>query len=78
MIMEMSLSRVNAKRSQKFENVLQECPDVQCAYEAMESYKEVNREVDKFYERMSVELHACIQKEKAYSPQGMIDCFSKF
>jgi hypothetical protein len=52
--MEMALSRVNAKRTSKFEILLQECPDTQCAYEAMQSYKEVNGEVDRFFQSMSI------------------------
>lgn len=34
--------------------------------------------MDKFLERMSVELEACLKKEKAFNAPGMVDCFSKF
>ncbi len=69
---------INAKRASKFESILKECPDTQCAHEAMQSYNEVNKEVDKFLQRMSIELHACMNKEKNYNAAGMVDCFSKF
>lgn len=77
-IMEMALARLNAKRTAKFESILRQCPDSQCALEAMQGYNQVNAEVDKFFERMSIELHACLTKEKAISAPTMIDCFSKF
>lgn len=44
----------------------------------MESFEEVNREVDKYLERMSHEVHECVQKEKINDPTRMITCFSRF
>ena len=34
--------------------------------------------MDKFFERMSIEVNECVKKEKAFNPKGMVDCFSKF
>jgi hypothetical protein len=77
-IMDMTLERVNQMRVAKFSNILKECPDSRCADEALESYNEVNHEVDKFLDRISHEVNACIQIEKEIKPAGTIHCFSKF
>jgi hypothetical protein len=62
--MEMNLQRINQMRVAKFQNILKECPDSQCTREALSSYTEVNREVDKFLDRMSHEVSECVRMEK--------------
>lgn len=63
-IMEMTLKHLNEKRQSKFERILNECPDVECAREAMGSYTAVNNEVDKLLDKFSEELYTCVQTEK--------------
>ena len=55
-IMEMDLQKINQMRKSKFQNILRQCPDSRCAGEAIVAYDEVNREVDKFLDRMSHEI----------------------
>lgn len=76
--MELTLQKITAMRSSKFQTILRQCPDSQCASEALVAYQEVNKEVDKFLDRMAHEVHQCVQTEKDIKPAGIIHCFSKF